>query len=123
MGLLTWWLLAKSDVGILLLMVPPLSPNCCIKTNGIDLTNRNSPLNRLVHIINVDIKDNHEEALVGGKGILELANMLSEAAREEREKAGPNFSRETVDGRVPEVLAKWQERFPGLPALWTVGYF
>jgi len=88
-----------------------------------DLTNRNSPLNRLVHIINVDIKDNHEEALVGGKGILELANMLSEAAREEREKAGPNFARETVDGRVPEVLAKWQERFPGLPALWTVGYF
>ncbi|KAL7268089.1 RNA polymerase II subunit A C-terminal domain phosphatase [Rhizina undulata] len=88
-----------------------------------DLLNRNSPLNRLVHVINVDIKDNHEEAIVGGRGILELANMLTAAAKEEREKAGGAFKRDSVDGRVPEVLAKWQERFPNLPALWTVGYF
>jgi RNA polymerase II subunit A C-terminal domain phosphatase SSU72 len=85
--------------------------------------NRNSPLNRLVHVINVDIKDNHEEALVGGKGILELANMLTRAAKEERERAGPEFTRDSVDKRVPEVLAAWQERFPNLPALWTVAYF
>jgi len=83
-----------------------------------DLTNRNSPLNRCVHVINVDIKDNHEEAIVGGKGILELADMLTEAAREEKENDGGS-----VDERVPEVLGRWQERWGNLPALWTVGYF
>ncbi|KAF8249007.1 Ssu72-like protein, partial [Wilcoxina mikolae CBS 423.85] len=91
-----------------------------------DLTNRNSPMNRPVHVINVDIKDNHEEAIVGGKGILELADMLTQAAKEEREKAdveGTGFSRGTVDARVPEVLAQWQEKWPNLPALWTVAYF
>ena len=91
-----------------------------------DLTNRNAPLNRLVHVINVDIKDNHEEAIIGGKGILELANMLTEAAREEREKAdaeGRGFERGSVDGRVPEVLGRWQEKWPRFPALWSVSYF
>jgi RNA polymerase II subunit A C-terminal domain phosphatase SSU72 len=92
-------------------------------TSKIDLLNRNSPLNRLVHIINVDIKDNHEEAVVGGKGILELAHMLTAAAKEEREKYGEAYMRDSVDKRVPEVLASWQEKFPNLPALWTVGYF
>src|SRR5690606_21905104 len=52
-----------------------------------DLINRGSPLNRPVHVINVDIKDNHEEALVGGRGILALADMLTAAAKEERERA------------------------------------
>ncbi|KAI5789491.1 protein SSU72 [Pyronema domesticum] len=88
-----------------------------------DLTNRLQPLNKSVHVINVDIKDNHEEAIVGGKGILDLANMLTEAAKEEREKAGELFERGSVDARVPEVLGKWQEKWPGLPAIWTVGYF
>lgn len=60
---------------------------------------------------------------MGGKGILELANMLTAAAKEEREKCGEGFMRDSVDKRVPEVLAAWQERFPNLPALWTVGYF
>ncbi|TGZ80669.1 Ssu72-like protein [Ascodesmis nigricans] len=91
-----------------------------------DLMNRNSPLNRPVHVINVDIKDNHEEAIVGGRGILDLANMLTRAAKEERKRAkeeGRKFERESVDGRVPEVLAMWQEKWPNLPALWSVSYF
>lgn len=83
-------------------------------------------MNRPVHVINVDIKDNHEEALVGGRGIVDLAHMLTQAAKEEAEKAdidGTGFSRDTVDGRVPEVLAEWQAKWPNLPALWTAGYF
>ncbi|KAK3053016.1 RNA polymerase II subunit A C-terminal domain phosphatase [Extremus antarcticus] len=51
-----------------------------------DLLTRGSPLNRPVHVVNVDIKDNHEEALVGGKAILELADALNGAAREAREE-------------------------------------
>ncbi|KAI5787654.1 protein SSU72 [Peziza echinospora] len=91
-----------------------------------DLHNRASPLNRPVHVINVDIKDNHEEALVGGRGILDLADMLTEAARVEREKSeeeGREWARETVENRIPDVLAEWQAKWPNLPVLWTCGFF
>ena len=82
-----------------------------------NLLERGSPLNRPVHVINVDIKDNHEEALVGGRAILELAESLNVAAQEERQALEGNTS---FDDRVPEILAEWQERWPQLPALWTL---
>ena len=92
-----------------------------------DLHSRGSPLNRPVHIINVDIKDNHEEALVGGKAILDLADTLSKAAWEERvgsaSERGILPTTTGFDERVPELLAEWQERWPQLPALWTLGWF
>ena len=93
-----------------------------------DLHSRGSPLNRPVHIINVDIKDNHEEALVGGKAILDLADTLNKAARDERNSrnasnAGSQSSTTGFDERVPELIAEWQERWPQLPALWTLGWF
>ncbi|EFQ99759.1 RNA polymerase II subunit A domain phosphatase SSU72 [Nannizzia gypsea CBS 118893] len=95
-----------------------------------DLMNRGSPLNRPVHVFNVDIRDNHEEALVGSKGILDLANRLNEVADEERRLKGPNGwdqgtgdARRGFDERVPEILGKWQEKWPNLPALWTLSWF
>ncbi|KAI7158818.1 RNA polymerase II subunit A C-terminal domain phosphatase [Hortaea werneckii] len=102
-----------------------------------DLLNRGSPLNRPVHVFNVDIKDNHEEALVGGKAILELADALNAAAAQERETVaaqggsaavngfdtGSSGARAGFDERVPEILAEWQERWPQLPALWTLAWF
>lgn len=95
-----------------------------------DLLTRGGQLNRGVHVFNVDIKDNHEEALVGGKGILDLAGVLNEAAKEERERhgvsgweEGTGAARMGFDERVPEVLAAWQERHPNLPALWTLAWF
>lgn len=94
-----------------------------------DLMNRGSPLNRPVHVINVNIKDNHEEALVGGRGILDLADSLNKAAVEERELKGPGFdngmasSRSDFDERVPEIIGEWQERWPNLPAVWTLAWF
>jgi Ssu72-like protein len=48
-----------------------------------------------VHIINVDIKDNHEEALLGGQAILKLVEMLEEIDEDE------------IDGKVEDILAKW----------------
>ena len=95
-----------------------------------NLLERGSPLNRPVHVINVDIRDNHEEALIGGKALLDLADSLNAAANEEREKNGVNgwtegagAGRTGFDSRVPDILAEWQERWPNLPALWTLAWF
>ncbi|KAB8072567.1 RNA polymerase II subunit A [Aspergillus leporis] len=94
-----------------------------------DLMNKGSPLNRPVHVFNVDIKDNHEEALVGGKAILELANRLNEAAVQELKvnnpegwENGTGEARRSFDEKVPEILAAWQEKWPNLPALWTLAW-
>lgn len=91
-----------------------------------DLVSRGGALNKPVHVINVDIKDNHEEALVGGKAILDLADSLNKAAQEERSAvlgAGQMGKQDGFDARVPDVLAEWQERWPHLPALWTLCWF
>ncbi|TKA31627.1 RNA polymerase II subunit A C-terminal domain phosphatase ssu72 [Salinomyces thailandicus] len=99
-----------------------------------DLLARGAPLNRPVHVFNVDIKDNHEEALVGGRAILELADALNAAAVQERETLGGEAgaegfdrgvaaAREGFDERVPGILADWQDRWPNLPALWTSAWF
>jgi len=91
-----------------------------------DLLSRGSPLNRPVHIINVDIKDNHEDSLIGGGGILDLADSLNKAAAEERALNPTSFdggNRTGFDERVPEIIGEWQERWPNLPAVWTLGWF
>lgn len=94
-----------------------------------DLLSRGAPLNRPVHVINVDIKDNHESAIVGGRGILDLANSLNEAAIEERAldpsgfDSGNSTSRAGFDERVPEIIGEWQGRWPNLPAVWTLAWF
>jgi Ssu72-like protein len=50
-----------------------------------------------VYIIKVDIKDNREEAFLGGQAILKLVKML-EAVNEA-----------DIDGKVEEVLAEWMK--------------
>ncbi|KAF7115324.1 hypothetical protein CNMCM5793_001960 [Aspergillus hiratsukae] len=94
-----------------------------------DLMNKGASLNRPVHVFNVDIRDNHEEALVGGKAILELATRLNDAANQERKicgtegwENGTGEARRSFDERVPEILASWQEKWPNLPALWTLAW-
>ncbi|GAA5820613.1 hypothetical protein JCM11251_003076 [Rhodosporidiobolus azoricus] len=63
-----------------------------------DLLGKGSELNRPVHVINVEIKDNHEEALIAGKALLDLCTAI-ESARD-------------LDSEIDDILAKQQERHP-----------
>ena len=94
-----------------------------------NLHDRGAPLNRPVHVFNIDIRDNHEEALIGGKAILDLADMLNDAANQERNvhgamgwQNGGGPARMSFDERVLDILADWQEKNPNLPALWTLSW-
>ncbi|KAG8880450.1 RNA polymerase II subunit A C-terminal domain phosphatase [Tulasnella sp. 332] len=59
---------------------------------------RGGDVNRSVHIINVEIKDNHEEALIAGRAILDLVNAIETA--------------DDVDGDMEKILRVQQEQHP-----------
>lgn len=46
------------------------------RLNFKDLSNRGQGYNASTHVLNVEIKDNHDDALQGGKAILQLVEMV-----------------------------------------------
>ena len=48
----------------------------CEKLNVVDLENRAKQDSEAVHIINIDIQDNHEEATIGAFMICDLCTMV-----------------------------------------------
>ena len=52
--------------------------SCCISCL-LDLEDRNSSENQPVHVVNLDIKDNHDSATIGAINLLKLAKKMEEA--------------------------------------------
>ncbi|PPQ64711.1 hypothetical protein CVT24_008338 [Panaeolus cyanescens] len=63
-----------------------------------DLLLRGGEFNKPVHVINMEIKDNHEEALIAGKAMIDLATALESA--------------DDIDEQIDKILEAQQEKHP-----------
>ncbi|CAG8529151.1 10130_t:CDS:2 [Diversispora eburnea] len=75
-----------------------------------DLTDRGETRNRPVHVINIDIKDNHEDALLGGRAILQLVQMIDSERINDLEE------------EIQNVLQEWQGKYK-YEILHCIAYF
>ncbi|CAI5756146.1 unnamed protein product [Candida verbasci] len=82
---------------------------------------------QIVHIINVDIKDDNENAIIGGKGILKLVNMIDDFKKKqllERENDEVEDKSDILlEDQMMNILTEWQKDHIHLQTLYTVSYY
>ncbi|KAL8578208.1 RNA polymerase II subunit A C-terminal domain phosphatase [Nucella lapillus] len=61
-----------------------------------DIENREKELDRVMHLINIDIQDNHEEATIGAFMICEMVTLL--------------YSSDDLDNEVDEILQDFEHK-------------
>lgn len=81
----------------------------CFDSVCLNLLHRGAKLSRAVHVINVEIEDNHHEASLGAQVILELVNMIIESS--------------DPDSEMLEILRKWQKQNQKYPSMYQLCYF
>ncbi|CAO3586288.1 unnamed protein product [Absidia cylindrospora] len=74
-----------------------------------DIYNRGQIYNARTHVINVEIKDNHDEATLGGQAILELATMVEQSS--------------DIDTDISNIIQTFVDTHPSFPLLHSVTYF
>lgn len=74
-----------------------------------DLIARSGERNQIVHVINVNIKDNHQDAVVGGDWILQLCTAIEES--------------EDFHNQMEQIMQKFLEKNPTVPLIYNVHYY
>lgn len=84
-------------------------------------------IKKVVHVINIDIKDDNENAKIGGKGIVELVSLIHEYREEERQrklKEGDSDQYPVImEDEMMRLLTRWQSEHVHLPTLYSVSYY
>lgn len=76
---------------------------------------------RKVHVFNVEIRDDHENAQIGGRAILELANSLNDLYRKSVANSDLDDSHpECWEDDIPDLIANWQAKYGNLPLLYSL---
>lgn len=78
---------------------------------------------RIVHVINVDIKDDNENAIIGGKGILKLVNMIHDFRKKKKSEDYEDDSDVILEDQMMSILTEWQKDHTHLPTIYGVSYY
>eukprot|EP00158_Paraphelidium_tribonemae_P006700 Partr_v1_DN27939_c0_g1_i3_m11347 putative RNA polymerase II subunit A C-terminal domain phosphatase len=74
-----------------------------------DLLVRGMPMRKPVHVINVEIRDNHEDAAVGGQIILGVANLIESVT--------------DIHAEMESLLDTYLKENPSAPLTYTLSYY